>query len=157
MKVKITPLTLEFNTPGGTSRGVLHTKPSYFIHLEQNGKTGLGEVSLIPNLSIDQDVDKNLDYWRKNFKSAEDLEEMNHVPAIKFGFEMALKNLEMERDYMYYDTAFSNGKSPIKINGLIWMGETEFMLQQIEKKLELGFDCLKMKVGAIDFQMSYPS
>jgi L-alanine-DL-glutamate epimerase-like enolase superfamily enzyme len=50
-----------------------------------------------------------------------------------------------------FDTQFFRGKEAIPINGLIWMGRKEFMLEQIEKKLTEGYECIKMKIGAIGF------
>ena len=48
--------TLTFKRPGGTSRGILTTKDSWFIVLRSpgpEGRTGVGECSLIPGLSPD--------------------------------------------------------------------------------------------------------
>jgi len=38
------------------------------------------------------------------------------------------------------------------INGLIWMGEEAYMKEQIEEKLADGFSCVKLKIGAIEFE-----
>lgn len=46
---------------------------------------------------------------------------------------------------------FTQGKASIPVNGLIWMGEEEFMLRQIDEKLAQGFTCIKLKIGALDF------
>ena len=151
MQVSIKKHEFIFNTPGGTSRGVLHTKPSYFIRLEHEEKIGIGEVSLIPNLSIDTDVETKLNYWQEHFRGVEDLQKMQADPAIKFGFETALKSLASIDPYQLFDTPFSQGKEGIYINGLVWMGDIDFMMKQLKEKLELGFKCLKFKVGAIDF------
>ena len=52
---------------------------------------------------------------------------------------------------MLFDTAFSRGEVGIPINGLVWMGSYDEMLQRMEQKLEQGFRCVKLKIGAIDF------
>ncbi len=39
----------------------------------------------------------------------------------------------------------------IPINGLVWMGTFEEMHQRIEEKLAAGFHCVKLKIGAIDW------
>jgi o-succinylbenzoate synthase len=150
MEVKIYKHELEFNTPGGTSRGVLHTKPSYIICLLDNDKVGYGELSLIPNLSIDKNVETNLNYWKHNFKSYDDLKEMNDSPALKFAFEMALLSLKSEDPFVLFNNAFTN-EGEININGLVWMGDIDFMIKQLEDKIDAGFNCIKIKVGAIDF------
>nr|MBP6558505.1 o-succinylbenzoate synthase [Flavobacterium sp.] len=35
---------------------------------------------------------------------------------------------------------------------LVWMGDEAFMKRQIEDKIAEGFTCIKMKIGAIDFE-----
>jgi L-alanine-DL-glutamate epimerase-like enolase superfamily enzyme len=47
---------------------------------------------------------------------------------------------------------FTKGEASIPINGLVWMGTEAFMKQQVKTKIEAGFSCIKMKIGAIDFQ-----
>ena len=46
---------------------------------------------------------------------------------------------------------FYEGKQSIEINGLIWMGDKEAMYSRIEEKTDCGFRCVKLKIGAIDF------
>ena len=72
-------------------------------------------------------------------------------PSIQFGIEMAFKSLENENEFELFPSAFTKGEEAIAINGLIWMGEKDFMKSQIEDKLKSGFNCIKMKIGAIDF------
>ena len=94
-----------------------------------------------------------MDWACKNINlSLEELQEelINH-PSIIFGIEQALANLNQEKD-IYFPSDFTDGKDSIKINGLIWMGDFDHMLSQIEKKMEAGFRCVKLKIGAIDFE-----
>ena len=150
----------EFKRPSGTSRGVLTEKKAWFITVwnQDHPKIkGVGECSVIPGLSPDyenddayeakvKDVIKDVDYFSMN------LEELKEYPSIYFGLEMALLDLKNGGKRIFYDTPFTNGKQSLPINGLIWMGEEDFMRSQIEQKLKEGFSCIKMKIGAIDFE-----
>ena len=64
---------------------------------------------------------------------------------------MAFQSLKNENEFELFSSAFTKGEDAIAINGLIWMGEKDFMKSQIEDKLRSGFNCIKMKIGAIDF------
>lgn len=141
---------LNFKQPSGTSRGVLNTKETYFIEISEDGKKGIGECAIFRGLSFDDDEDYEdvLDWACKNINlSLEELQEelINH-PSILFGIEQALANLNQEKD-IYFPSAFTEGKDSIKINGLIWMGDAEFMQSQIEEKLNNNFTCIKLKIG----------
>lgn len=52
---------------------------------------------------------------------------------------------------LIFNNSFSKGESSLIINGLVWMGDEQFMLNQIDEKLKAGYSCIKMKIGAIDF------
>ena len=143
-----------FKEAGGTSRGVLHTKPSYHIVLEKGNQKGYGECSLIPGLSPDNPkaIETLLNLWQVNGFNAE-TNIPNELPALQFAFEMALKSIEAPNPFhLFGDNAFTQGTAGIAINGLIWMGDKTTMQDRIREKLELGFSCLKLKVGAINFQ-----
>jgi len=151
--------TLHFKKPSGTSRGVLTTKDSWFLYVyneKQPEIKGVGECSLIPGLSPDnpdiieekiKDVVKNIDnylFWLEDG--------LADFPAIRFGLETALKDLETGGKQLIYPSGFTENKKGIPINGLIWMGDYEFMQQQIVDKIEAGFRCIKLKIGAINFE-----
>lgn len=151
--------TYIFKQPSGTSRGVLTEKHAWFIYLTSTNRTdriGVGECSIIPGLSPDftdfteyerkiQEVCQKIDYYIENQI------ELENYPSVLFGLETALLDLNSEKKGVFFDTYFTRKERGIPINGLIWMGSKENMLQQIEEKLIQGFTCLKMKVGAIDF------
>ncbi|MCE2743841.1 MAG: o-succinylbenzoate synthase [Fluviicola sp.] len=160
MKASFKKHTFYFKRPSGTSRGVLTEKHSWFIELfEENNPSikGIGECSIIPGLSPDfvdfesyeiklNEVCLNLEKYTSNF----DL--LNEFPSILFGLETALLDLQNGGKQIIFNNSFSSGDRRIPINGLIWMGDADFMQEQIEQKLEEGFSCLKMKIGAIDFE-----
>ncbi|RSK38664.1 o-succinylbenzoate synthase [Mangrovimonas spongiae] len=150
---------LEFKRPSGTSRGVLRTKETWFIILEKNGKQGIGECGILRGLSADDrpDYEQQLKWTCHNIHlGLEDLYKANiEFPSIQFGLEMAFKSLESETPFELFPSEFTNGNASIPINGLIWMGDKSFMKQQIQDKINSGFSCIKMKIGAIDFQTEY--
>ena len=73
-------------------------------------------------------------------------------PSIQFGLEMAFKSLESKDSFELFPSEFTLGIKSIPINGLIWMGTRDFMRKQIVDKIESGFTCIKMKIGAINFE-----
>ncbi|MCU4156942.1 o-succinylbenzoate synthase [Carboxylicivirga sp. A043] len=156
-KAEFVKRELEFKEAGGTSRGVLYTKPSWFIKItNEEGCSGIGECSIIPSLSLDdapdledkiEEVCKNIDAYLLDFHSS-----LVAYPALRFAIEMALLDLSNKRPFHLFDSSFVKGDDSITINGLIWMGEAEEMLRRITHKLQSGFKCLKLKVGAIDFE-----
>ena len=157
LKLDFTKHILKFNFPGGTSRGVLYEKPSWYLRLQDGkGNTGIGEISIIPGLSLDteEELDQILSGSGNNAESLLDNYQtrFKHLPALRFGIESALLSLKGKSTYELYPSKFCQGKDSIKINGLIWMGDISNMNRQIESKLEQGFTCLKMKIGALNFE-----
>lgn len=155
MKANYFRYDLNFKRPSGTSRGVLTTKETWFITLEDQGKMGIGECGILRGLSIDDrpDYEEQL-AWLCAHPHADDdaiSEALKEFPSILFGWEQALLSLRSDDKFTLFPSAFTSGEASIPINGLIWMGEEAFMAEQIAEKLEQGFDCIKMKIGAIDF------
>ncbi len=149
----------QFNTPGGTSRGVLTTKDSWYIYLydESNPEVkGIGECSVLPRLSIDDkpDLEKKIEEVCLNINDyIEDFhEKLKDWPAVKFAIEVALLDLQNGGKRIVYSSAFVLDEKAIPINGLIWMGELDYMKTQLAQKLEQGYKCIKIKVGALNFE-----
>jgi L-alanine-DL-glutamate epimerase-like enolase superfamily enzyme len=150
---------LVFKTPAGTSRGVLLEKPSWLIKIwisHAPDVVGVGECSIIPGLSYDGD--KGIDEKIKEVVGAVnehgDLEHLDLTlwPSVQFGVETAWLDLQNGGKRHIFPSSFIDGFDGIPINGLIWMGDANFMAQQIETKIEGGYPCLKMKIGAIHFE-----
>lgn len=153
MKIRKVPYILKFSFPAGTSRGVLHEKLSWFIHCQHDGKDYFGECGLLKGLSIDDrpDYETRLDESIHQFQEGRlDLDGLKDWPSIRCGWEMILRKLESQSDTVLWESDFTRGEA-IAINGLVWMGKKDFMHDQIREKLSSGFKCVKMKVGAIDF------
>ncbi|NEW81507.1 MAG: o-succinylbenzoate synthase [Mariniphaga sp.] len=158
MKARFKKYILNFKQPSGTSRGVYTTREVWFLFLTNGINTGIGECAPLPNLSIEspekmsaklQQVCDNIDDFTR-FP-----EELQNWPSIRFGLETALLDLQNGGQQILFPSAFTRGEQGIPINGLIWMGTPEFMNQQIRTKLDVGFRCIKMKIGAIDFETEF--
>jgi o-succinylbenzoate synthase len=150
--------TLFFKQPAGTSRGVLNQKDVYYLTLTEKGSLahkGIGEIAPIPKLSPDAvpELEEKIKELVKKINNAEEISEneLTGFPAVQFGYETALKGLKAGSPVLLYPSDFTRGEKGVPINGLIWMGNKEFMLRQVEEKLDSGFTCLKLKIGAIDF------
>lgn len=148
--------TLNFKQPSGTSRGVMKTKETWFISITSDGKKGVGECGMFRGLSIDDRPDfETVLKWTCNniFLGKEVLfSKLTEFPSIQFGLEMAFADLEYQTPFELFPSKFTQGKDSIPINGLIWMGTETFMKEQITSKIDAGFTCIKLKIGAIDFQ-----
>lgn len=161
--------TLDFKFDAGTSRGVLRSKDSYYVAIrfqEGEEKEGWGEAGPLPKLSPDDVVDfeRVLEGYLGRLSNEEICWSEEGIlffcsgfvgdghPSIRFALETALLDLYHGGKRMILKNDFYSGKQAIPINGLIWMGEADFMSRQIEEKLAAGFTCIKMKIGAIDFE-----
>lgn len=156
-RIHIEPRTLHFKQPAGTSRGVYTTRRVWYLHLtsdSQPRREGIGECAPLPNLSCD-----DLPHYEQLLsslcqeaaQSGIDYERLRPYPSILFGLETAFRHFERGTASLW-DTPFSRGEQGIPINGLIWMGSYTQMLSQIEAKMQAGFRCIKLKIGAIHFE-----
>ena len=150
---------LNFKRPSGTSRGVLTSKETFFLVIEQEEKKGIGECNLFRGLSADDvpDYEAKLQWVEQHLYLGEEalLKELVAFPSIQFGVEQAFRSVAASQWYELFPSDFTTGKDAIPINGLIWMGSPDFMKAQIKEKLAQGFRCIKMKIGAIDFEEEY--
>ena len=153
MRFEIEERLLHFKQPAGTSRGVYTTRKIWLVHLSDGLREGVGECAPLPDLSCDArpDYGEVLEGFCQSLcETGEiDYEALRTYPSMLFGLETALLNLQ-QGDQLF-DTAFSRGEVGIPINGLVWMGSYDEMLKRMEEKLEKGFRCVKLKIGAIDF------
>ncbi|MCF6349293.1 MAG: o-succinylbenzoate synthase [Flavobacteriaceae bacterium] len=156
MRASYKKYILNFKQPSGTSRGVLRTKETYFLLLEDDDKKGVGECGLFKGLSIDDkpDYEEKLQWVCENIHLGKEkiLDEVYDLPSIQFGVEQAFLSLQSANQFELFPSAFTEDKDSIPINGLIWMGTEAFMKQQIKEKLKVGFTAIKLKIGAIDFE-----
>lgn len=152
--------TFQFKRPSGTSRGILTEKHAWLITVWESNTPeikGIGECSIIDGLSPDfkdfasyeekvKSVTENINHYHKN------IHDLREYPSIYFGLETALLDLNNGGKKIFFESDFTRGKDRIPINGLVWMGSVEFMKAQINEKISAGFKCIKIKIGAIEFQ-----
>ncbi|UTA69124.1 o-succinylbenzoate synthase [Emticicia sp. 21SJ11W-3] len=169
LKAKWSKHLLKFKFEAGTSRGVYTEKETYYLKIEDTenpGVFGVGEIAPLQGLSIDHvpnleevihntcvtfdSLDLEIFPWNLNIILSQLIDDA--YPSVKFGFETALLDLMNGGRRIIFENDFSAGKRAIPINGLVWMGSKAFMLQQVEEKLNGGFDTLKLKIGAINFE-----
>ena len=154
MKIEIEERVLHFKQPAGTSRGVYTERKSWLVTISDGKAVGRGECAPLPDLSCDAlSPERYVEVLRGFCNQVEqtgqiDYEAMRDYPSMLFGLETALLAL---RSPILFDTAFSRGEVGIPINGLVWMGTYDEMLTRMEEKLRQGFRCIKLKIGAIDF------
>lgn len=155
MKASYKKYVLDFKRPSGTSRGIMTEKETWFLILEENNKKGIGECGILRSLSVDDrpDYEDQLKWVCENIHLGKEKlwESLLEFPSIQFGVEMAFQSLESKNPFVLFPSEFTEGQKNIPINGLVWMGEQAFMKAQIEEKLAQGFNCIKLKIGAIDF------
>jgi len=158
LKTTIRPSTLHFKQPAGTSRGVYNTRKVWYVYLsslEDPQRIGIGECAPLPDLSCDDlpDYEEILKVACQRLEETGvlDKEALRPYPSILFGLETAVLQYEA-KSFALWNTPFSRGEVGIPINGLIWMGDYAQMYLQIEKKMAQGFHCIKLKIGAINFE-----
>ncbi len=156
MKATYQKYILDFKQPSGTSRGILTQKETWFLVLEKDGKKGIGECGILRGLSADDrpDYEAKLQWVCEHIFLGKDQlwEALLEFPSIQFGVEMAFQSLAASSPFLLFPSDFTSGQKTIPINGLVWMGDEVFMKQQIEDKITQGFRCIKLKIGAIDFE-----
>ena len=173
---------LHFKQPAGTSRGVYMTRKIWLVTLSDGEHQGVGECAPLPDLSCDalpdETYETKLHHFCQNLCQTGELDTdaLRDYPSMLFGLETALLSLSTLHSSLstlhsslftlrsalplrsaknfplLFDTPFSRGEEGIPINGLVWMGSHDEMLQRLEEKLEKGFRCVKLKIGAIDFE-----
>ncbi len=158
MKIDIEERVLHFKQPAGTSRGVYTERRIWLVTISDGERIGVGECAPLPNLSCD-DIPNYTEVLRRFCDEVErtgelDIEALRDYPSMLFGLETALMDVRCKMEdgrSLLFDNAFSRGEVGIPINGLVWMGSFEEMRERIEQKLAQGFHCVKLKIGAIDF------
>ncbi|HAQ21222.1 MAG TPA: o-succinylbenzoate synthase [Prolixibacteraceae bacterium] len=158
MRASFKKYTLNFKQASGTSRGVYTTRDAWFIFLTEGTNTGFGECAPLPDLSIEslnKMSSKLLQVCDQISYFISTPEELRAWPSIQFGLETALLDIKNGGDRILFPSAFTRSEKGIPINGLIWMGAPDFMKQQIKAKLDAGFHCIKMKIGALDFETEF--
>lgn len=158
--IEVAQRTLRFKSPAGTSRGVYTTRKSWYVTITDNADPthkGVGECAPLPDLSCDAER-----YYPRYGEILEEMaramlslgrvpyDRLGRFPSMCFGLETALMHYQ-RRTTALFDTPFARGEEGIPINGLVWMGTFDEMARRLDEKLGQGFRCVKLKIGAIDF------
>ena len=162
LSIDIQERVLHFIQPAGTSRGVYTERRIWLVTISDGQNQGVGECAPLPDLSCDalppQQYYKVLRHFCDEIEQTGqlDVEALRPYPSMLFGLETAMRSLQSSHrspltPHLLFDTPFSRGEEGIPINGLVWMGTYEEMEQRMEMKLQQGFRCIKLKIGAIDF------
>lgn len=156
MKINITERILHFKQPAGTSRGVYTERKIWLVEMKEGERKGIGECAPLPQLSCD-DIPHYAETLRMFCDQIEqtgviDYQALRPYPSMLFGLESAWAQLHVNGSAKLFDTPFGRGEEEITINGLVWMGTFEEMYQRIEEKIQAGFHCVKLKIGAIDWE-----
>jgi len=154
-RVQVFKRNIHFRKPAKTSRNVFTERSISIIRLtDENGIHGHGEAAPLSLLSVDDtpDYDKTLQSTLRDWYESPDLNEFDfsHLPSVQFGLETAMLDLQKGGTHTLFDQRFTQGE-PIRINGLVWMAALDYMRAEARDKIKAGFDCIKLKVGAHDF------
>lgn len=158
LKAYFEAVKLHFTKPVHTSRGTYSEKQIYLLKVFNKNTpdiTGIGECTVLPDLSIDARPEYiNMLHWLCN-NINRDITSLTSTlaewPSIVFGLETALLDLQNGGKGIIFGTDFTRGLESIPINGLVWMGDYEYMHRQISEKIEQGFSTIKLKIGSLDF------
>ncbi|WP_181306417.1 o-succinylbenzoate synthase [Rufibacter sp. XAAS-G3-1] len=169
MPFVLTPFSRElaFKFDARTSRGAMKTHQAHYLRLHHSDNPevqGWGECSPLPGLSPEYSPDfpvllerlcTQYNALRIEDPNAEEganfWNSLVEWPSICFASETAWVDYLRGANRILYKNAFSRSEEGIKINGLIWMGDSAFMREQILKKMGAGFKCLKLKIGGLHF------
>lgn len=152
MQLSISKETLHFKKPARTSRGEYALHEMYLITLtdKTTGKKGTGELAPLPDLSCDRNAYPDIPKVRRLAEKALPSvlngtwpDDMLSYPALRFALESAVAEARSEN---------LKENISIPINGLVWMSSFENMLEQVKVKMAIGFRCIKLKIGAINWQ-----
>ena len=155
IKINIIEKTLHLKKPARTSRGSYNEHRMLLLTMtDDDGRFGMGECAPLPDLSCDAHAyDKIGEVARlieKAVGSDNYVDVLRPYPALLFALESAM--YDISHSPTLYDTPFARGEAGIPTNGLVWMSSYDEMLTQVKEKLKAGFRCIKLKIGAIEWE-----
>ncbi|MEL7588415.1 MAG: o-succinylbenzoate synthase [Prolixibacteraceae bacterium] len=155
MNISIKKHTLHFKQPAVTSRETYETRVVWYLFMEEDGVTGVGECAPLPGLS--RETPEQVENFLTEISAAPGVfiaepERLRELPSVRFAFETASLDLRQGGKQILFPSEFTAGQQGIPVNGLIWMGEGRHQQTQILEKINAGFRCLKLKVGSLNFE-----
>lgn len=174
LQFRIERRTLHFRKPAATSRGLLQTREIWLILAEDRDRgprAGIGECGPIPGLSADDFPDFDgrvqaaIDELNRASLETPDSSTLTSVcqrldpfdellaplPSLRCALETALLDLAAAEPGVLWPSPFTLGEQGLATHGLIWMDSPAGVMDQVRAKVEAGFTCIKMKVGALDW------
>ncbi len=154
---EIKPYQLIFKEVAKTSRDEMSVRDVWTIKIADNfGRDGFGEIAPLKGLSLETndmvkfekklgEVTRNIEYFINN------KQDLLEFPSILFGLESAWLSYK-NRDFIFYKTPFTSQEKPIPFNALVWMGTADKMKAQIDEILQKNVECIKLKIGGIEFE-----
>jgi len=149
--------TLKFIKPAKTSRGEYLEKEAIVLRLCVGEKVLFeSEASPLVDLSIDgrEDLMHILSPYLGLNYSLDSLFELKETlyqtPTLRFAVDCLIRQVK-HGNRVWVENAFSKREKGISINGLVWMNDIQEMENEAFSKIEAGFDVIKIKVGALDF------
>jgi len=149
---------LHFRRPAQTSRKTLINRTIWVLHWGNLRSECAPLPGLSPDWHSDQDWEQALALALREF-NAKMIEQSplctreswdpwldewrSTYPSIAFGLENII--------YQIYNTLKPESSTSLRINGLVWMNDLETMQKEALDKVDQGFDCLKFKIGALDW------
>lgn len=156
MDISLSHRTLHFRRPARTSRGEYLTHDAIIVTIRDDAgrRIGLGECAPLPDLSCDRDAYTHMSDVARLIEEAlgspDYVETLRPYPALLFALESAM--YDYQQNPLLYDTPFARSEVGIPMNGLVWMAGYDDMLAQVKAKLRQGFRCIKLKIGAIEWE-----
>lgn len=141
---------LHFKRPAATSRGALTERVTYIIEARTAEGSGYGECCIMPGLLPEPTADE-LNNWCAQVEQCGGLRGISAPSPIQFGLECALL-AALRPGQPRWNTPFARGEEGIPIHHLIWMADIDTMLAAMQRGINAGFTCLKLKVGALPFE-----
>ena len=141
---------LQFNKPAKTSRDVLFTRDSWILQLVDSDASVLGEVEVAPLWGLSKETKEEvLSELDRITKIENCIEVSSSVSSVQCAIDAALAGFHSKQIDFPFLT--KNELNPIPINGLIWMNDVESMLTEARRKFDEGSRCIKLKIGALNF------
>lgn len=155
MRLDYCPYVLRFREPARTSRRTMTEKGTCFLKLydERNPECyGIGEAALFFGLSPEADSS----YEYKVMELAANIAlgvptDLSRYSSLQFGLEQAIRDLSSGGRGLWFASPFTQGDNAIEINGLVWMGSRQEMASRVREKIEQGYGCIKLKIGALQW------
>lgn len=169
LQASYTKRTFHFSFNARTSRGAIKQRDSWFLKIYDSANPevfGIGEAAPVGGLSREKPGDVHDQFEAvvekinkqdklpatgslKDIHSAFD--SLNLSSSVYLAVETAFLDYFNGGKRIIFDNDFHKGK-PLEINGLVWMGGLDFMLQQVSIKVDDGFTCIKLKIGGLNFE-----